>query len=71
MSGCANRRWGVSASSAACRPDTTSKEADAALQKILAERARQDSMWYKVEPHRAEPEPQPEKPAPKAETPKW
>ena len=55
MSGCANRRWGVSCNTGGSRPPAN-PEMDAALAKMRAERDRQDAvLWGPAVPAAAEP----------------
>lgn len=72
MSGCANRRWGVSCNtggSGAGRP-AANPEMDAALAKMRAERDRQDALLWgaavAAQPQQEEPGPS-KKPQPKLE----
>lgn len=67
MSGCANRRWGVSCNTGGSGKPAANPEMDAALAKMRAERDRQDAaLWGPA----AQPQPEPVKEAqPKVEKP--
>lgn len=55
MSGCANRRWGVSCNTGGSGKPAANPEMDAALAKMRAERDRQDAaLWGTV----AQPQPE-------------
>ena len=46
MSGCANRRWGVSCNTGGSGKPAANPEMDAALAKMRAERERQDALLW-------------------------
>jgi hypothetical protein len=50
MSGCAVRRWGTGSGYVKCGDTAASKELDARLKAVMAERERQDSYFTGVVP---------------------
>lgn len=68
MSGCAIRRWGTGSGYVKCADSATSKELDARLKAVMAERERQDSYFTGVVPEAAAAQPEPETSVKKANT---